>query len=137
MSEDILMNKENIPLHIAIIMDGNGRWAEKKGENRTIGHENGAFTVRKIIEAASEIGTKYLTLYTFSTENWNRPKSEIRSLMSILITFLNQELETLINNNIRLLTIGSTTSLPVAVQKHLIALSNSLPKTPDFLLFWR
>lgn len=119
MSEDILMNKENIPLHIAIIMDGNGRWAEKKGENRTIGHENGAFTVRKIIEAASEIGTKYLTLYTFSTENWNRPKSEIRSLMSILITFLNQELETLINNNIRLLTIGSTTSLPVAVQKTL------------------
>jgi len=119
MSENLLMDKENIPLHIAIIMDGNGRWAEKKGEKRTIGHENGAFAVRKIIEAASEIGIKYLTLYTFSNENWNRPKSEIRSLMSILITFLNQELETLINNNIRLLTIGSTTSLPIGVQKTL------------------
>lgn len=119
MSENILIDKEKIPQHVAIIMDGNGRWAENKGKKRTFGHECGVDTVRMIVETASEMGIKYLTLYTFSTENWKRTETEIRALMSILISSISTELGPLKKNNVRLLTIGDATSLPVAVQKML------------------
>jgi undecaprenyl diphosphate synthase len=111
------INKNKIPLHIAIIMDGNGRWANKRGLVRMIGHERGVASVKKVVEAATEIGIKYLTLYTFSVENWKRPKPEIKILMSLLINFIDSEFDTLNSNNIRLLIIGNTTTLPVKVRK--------------------
>ncbi|RPH33943.1 MAG: isoprenyl transferase [Bacteroidales bacterium] len=113
------VNKRNIPDHIAIIMDGNGRWAKQRGTQRIFGHRNGVSAVRAAIEASAELGVKYLTLYAFSTENWNRPKIEIDALMSLLINTINTETETLIKNNIALKTIGDTQSLPKAVQKKL------------------
>ncbi len=113
------VNKNNIPSHIAIIMDGNGRWAKQRGTQRIFGHRNGVRAVRAAIEASAEIGVKYLTLYAFSTENWSRPKIEIDALMSLLINTINSETETLIKNNIALKTIGDTQSLPKAVQKKL------------------
>ncbi|MDO9155153.1 MAG: isoprenyl transferase [Paludibacter sp.] len=119
MSENELIDKERIPQHVAIIMDGNGRWAENKGKKRTFGHECGVDSVRMIVEVASEIGINYLTLYTFSTENWKRTEAEIQALMSILISSISTELEPLKKNNVRLLTIGDATSLPVTVQKML------------------
>jgi len=117
MSLKNLINKEKVPSHVAIIMDGNGRWAKKRGEIRIIGHKNGVISVKKVVEAAAEIGIKYLTLYAFSTENWKRPKDEIQALMSILFSYINSELESLMSNNIRLLTIGNTNSLPGRVRK--------------------
>jgi len=117
MSLKNLINKEKIPSHIAIIMDGNGRWAKKRGKIRLEGHKKGVISVKKVVEAAAEIGIKYLTLYTFSTENWKRPKAEIEALMSLLVSFINSEIETLKNNNIRLLTIGDLSSLPLSVQE--------------------
>jgi len=119
MSENTLIDKDRIPEHVAIIMDGNGRWAENKGKKRTYGHECGVDSVRMIVEVASEIGIKYLTLYTFSTENWKRLETEIQALMYILISSINTELEPLKKNNVRLLTIGDATSLPDTVQKTL------------------
>jgi len=112
-----IRNKEKLPQHVAIIMDGNGRWAKKRGKVRIFGHENGVTSVKQVVNAAAEIGVKYLTLYTFSIENWNRPKAEIQTLMSLLISFLNSEMETLMDNNIRFLTIGNISSLPARVQK--------------------
>jgi undecaprenyl diphosphate synthase len=112
-----MIDQGKVPFHIAIIMDGNGRWARQKGQARRVGHEIGVTSVKNIIEAASEIGIKYLTLYTFSTENWNRPKAEIETLMSLLFSFINSEIVTLKDNNVRLLTIGDITSLPVKVHK--------------------
>lgn len=112
-----LINKEKVPIHVAIIMDGNGRWAKKRGKTRRIGHENGVGSVKKVVEAASELGIRYLTLYTFSTENWKRPKAEIEALMSLLVYFINSEMDTLKYNNVRLLTIGNIASLPESVQK--------------------
>jgi undecaprenyl diphosphate synthase len=112
-----LSNKEKVPFHVAIIMDGNGRWAKKRGKIRLEGHKKGVLSVKKVVEAASEIGIKYLTLYTFSTENWKRPKAEIEALMFLLVSSINAEIETLKNNNIRLLTIGDLTSLPLSVQR--------------------
>ncbi len=112
-----LINKEKVPFHIAIIMDGNGRWAKKRGKIRLEGHKKGVISVKKVVEAAAEIGIKYLTLYTFSTENWKRPKAEIEALMLLLVSSINTEIETLKNNNIRLLTIGDLTSLPLSVQR--------------------
>lgn len=117
MSLKNLINKEKVPFHVAIIMDGNGRWAKKRGKVRIFGHKNGVISVKKVVEAASEIGIKYLTLYTFSTENWNRPKAEIEALMYLLLSSINSEIETLKNNNVRLLNIGDTASLSVSVQK--------------------
>ena len=111
------IDQGKVPSHIAIIMDGNGRWARQKGQARRVGHEMGVTSVKNIVEAASEIGTKYLTLYTFSSENWNRPKSEIEALMFLLFSFINTEIVTLNNNNVRLMTIGDITSLPVKVHK--------------------
>ncbi|MDR2511521.1 MAG: isoprenyl transferase [Bacteroidales bacterium] len=102
---------DNLPKHIAIIMDGNGRWAQQHGLERYRGHEAGVDAVRKIVTAAAEIGIKYLTLYAFSTENWKRPKEEVDALMDIFVRSLNAELPTMLNNNIKLRTIGDTLKL--------------------------
>ena len=101
-----------IPEHIAIIMDGNGRWAKKHGRERLYGHINGVESVRAVLETAVEIGVKYLTLYTFSTENWNRPKEEVDGLMTLLMQNLVKELPTFHNNNVRLMAIGERSMLP-------------------------
>lgn len=101
-----------LPQHIAIIMDGNGRWAQQNGMERYRGHEEGVAPVRKIVQAAGEIGVRYLTLYAFSTENWNRPQIEIDALMSLLISAIRRETPDLMKNNVRLLTIGDTHRLP-------------------------
>ncbi|MEN9522841.1 MAG: hypothetical protein RL065_1218 [Bacteroidota bacterium] len=101
-----------IPKHIAVIMDGNGRWAKQQGNARIFGHENGVTSVRDIAEGCAEIGVEYCTLYAFSTENWNRPKDEVDALMMLLVSTLKSELETLNKNNIRLLAIGNLASLP-------------------------
>lgn len=106
------INLEMIPVHVAIIMDGNGRWARKRGIARTLGHEKGVDAVRETVEAATELGIKYLTLYAFSTENWNRPKYEIAALMKLLVRSVNKEKKTFQENNIRLTTIGDLSSLP-------------------------
>lgn len=108
-----------LPRHVAIIMDGNGRWAKKKGNIRIFGHKNGVTAVRDTTEAAAEIGVEYLTLYAFSTENWNRPRTEVDALMSLLIQTLNKEIATLQKNNIKLTTIGDISSLPKDVQRKL------------------
>lgn len=113
------INKENLPNHVAIIMDGNGRWAKKQGFLRAFGHENGTKTVKRIVETSARIGIKNLTLYAFSTENWNRPKLEVDTLMKILVNSLKKELETFQKNNIRLNCIGNLGLLPKSVQKEL------------------
>ncbi len=113
------INLNTLPSHIAVIMDGNGRWAKMKGKLRTFGHENGVKSVRETVEACAELGVKYLTLYAFSTENWNRPKFEINALMSLLVSTISKEEKTLMENNIRLQTIGNTDSLPSKVRKEL------------------
>lgn len=111
------IDKNRIPQHIAIIMDGNGRWAKQRGKERTYGHQAGAETVHKIIEDAARLGVKYLTLYTFSTENWNRPQEEVAALMNLLLDSIEEE--TLMKNNIRFRIIGDIEKLPVDVQKGL------------------
>jgi undecaprenyl diphosphate synthase len=113
------INPEKLPRHLAIIMDGNGRWAKQKGLLRTIGHENGTKSVKNTVEACAELGIQNLTLYAFSTENWNRPKFEVETLMKLLISSLKKELGTLQKNNIRLNAIGNLTNLPSKVQKEL------------------
>lgn len=113
------IDTNNIPAHIAIIMDGNGRWAKKKGNQRIFGHKNAIQAVRETVEAAGEIGVKYLTLYAFSTENWNRPKVEVEALMSLLVSAVNNEAESLIKNNVRVKHIGDFESLPKKVAKKL------------------
>ncbi|MDY7396256.1 isoprenyl transferase [Aureibaculum sp. 2210JD6-5] len=119
---DILtqINTHKLPKHVAIIMDGNGRWAKQKGMLRVFGHRNGVKAVKQTVEAAAEIGIEVLTLYAFSTENWNRPKSEVKALMKILISSLKDELETFQENNIKLQTIGQTQNLPKKAQKELL-----------------
>lgn len=113
------INTDRLPNHVAIIMDGNGRWAKQKGLARVFGHRNGVKAVRQTVEAASEIGLKVLTLYAFSTENWKRPKKEIDALMNILISSLKKELSTFQKNDIKLQTIGQTKNLPLKAQKEL------------------
>jgi undecaprenyl diphosphate synthase len=110
---------KRIPSHVAIIMDGNGRWAKKRDLDRVYGHKQGVEAVRKVIEASAEIGIKYLTLYTFSTENWNRPEDEVSALMDLMIQSLNNETETLIKNNIRLMAIGNIERLSNDVKNRL------------------
>ena len=117
LKDQIIKNK--LPRHVAIIMDGNGRWAKKKGNRRIFGHQNGVTAVRETTEAAAELGLNYLTLYAFSTENWNRPRTEVDALMTLLVSTINNETETLLKNNVRLLTIGDFHSLPEQVQKRL------------------
>ena len=113
------INPEKLPRHIAIIMDGNGRWAQKRGNNRVFGHQNGVAAVRDTVEAAAELGLGYLTLYAFSTENWMRPRTEIDALMSLLVSTINKETKTLQDNNVRLSAIGDIESLPKNVGKYL------------------
>lgn len=110
---------KKLPNHIAIIMDGNGRWAKKKGAMRIFGHQSAIKAVRAATEGCAELGVKYLTLYAFSTENWNRPKAEVNALMSLLVSTLNSEIKVLQDNNIRLSTIGNTKELPKNCQKEL------------------
>ncbi len=113
------INPEKLPEHIAIIMDGNGRWAKGKGMFRVFGHQNGVHTVRRITEAAAEIGIKYLTLYAFSTENWNRPSFEVKALMELLVDSIAKETPDLMKNNIRLVSIGQMNALPEKCQNQL------------------
>ncbi|NNT71823.1 isoprenyl transferase [Flavobacterium sp. IMCC34852] len=115
------INKENLPKHLAIIMDGNGRWAKQKGLLRAFGHENGTKSVRVTVETCAKLGVENLTLYAFSTENWNRPKLEVDTLMKLLISSLKKELETLQKNNIRLNCIGNIDMLPSSAKKELLS----------------
>ena len=107
----------NIPRHIAVIMDGNGRWAKKRSLERVDGHREGINSVREVVRACAELGVKYLTLYTFSTENWNRPQVEVSALMSLLLQTIRREVEDLKRNNVRLLTIGRLQDLPLLARK--------------------
>jgi undecaprenyl diphosphate synthase len=113
------INKDNLPKHLAIIMDGNGRWAKQKGYLRALGHESGTKSVREVVETCAKLGIENLTLYAFSTENWKRPKLEVKLLMNILINSLQDELKTLNDNKIRLNSIGNLSLLPKSAQKKL------------------
>ncbi len=113
------INLDSLPKHISIIMDGNGRWAKQKGFLRAFGHEEGTKAVRDVVEGAAELGVKNLTLYAFSTENWNRPKLEVDTLMRLLVSSLKKEIKTLLKNNIKLNAIGNLKSLPKKAQKEL------------------
>ncbi len=114
------INPDKLPQHIAIIMDGNGRWAKSHGKPRVFGHKNGVKSVRDVTEAAAELGVKYLTLYAFSTENWSRPTLEVNALMGLLVDTISSEMATLNKNNIRLMAIGDLTGLPDRTRKSLI-----------------
>ncbi|TWO33753.1 isoprenyl transferase [Seonamhaeicola sediminis] len=118
-----ILNKK-LPKHIAIIMDGNGRWAKQRGMLRAIGHENGAKSVKRTVEACAELGVKNLTLYAFSTENWNRPRLEVQTLMKLLISSLRKEIKTLQDNNIKLTAIGNLKLLPAKVFNELTEVIN-------------
>ena len=124
--EKIDINK--LPKHIAITMDGNGRWAKSKGKLRIFGHKNGVKSVRDTVEGAAEIGIEYLTLYAFSSENWSRPEREVNALMTLLVSAINKETKTLMDNNIRLSTIGDINKLPSKAQKEL---QEAILKTKD------
>ena len=113
------IDKSKLPKHIAIIMDGNGRWAQQRGEQRVYGHNNGVQSVRETAEAAAELGVRYVTLYAFSTENWNRPKDEVDALMHLLVVTINNEIKTLNDNNIRLRVIGNIHCMAPYVRKQL------------------
>ena len=128
MKLEAAINKNNLPKHLAIIMDGNGRWAKQKGLLRTLGHENGTKSVRTAVETCAKLGIENLTLYAFSTENWNRPKLEVELLMNLLINSLKNELKTLQDNNIRLNSIGNLDLLPKSAQKKL---QEVIEKTKD------
>ena len=114
------IDKTNLPRHLAIIMDGNGRWAKQQGFLRAFGHENGTKSVKETIKTCAKLGIEHLTLYAFSTENWNRPKLEVQALMKILVNSLRKELVTLQENNIRLNAIGNLEKLPKSAQKELM-----------------
>lgn len=113
------LNGEKLPRHIAIIMDGNGRWAKEKGQDRLFGHYSGVESVRNIVEGCAELSIEYLTLYAFSTENWDRPKDEVLGLMELLVQTIKQEVATLNKNNIKLHVIGNIKMLPLSAQKEL------------------
>lgn len=113
------IDRSKIPSHIAIIMDGNGRWAVEKGQDRIFGHQNAIEAVRSVIEGAGEIGVQFLTLYAFSTENWNRPKQEVDALMSLFVKCMHSEVKNLMKNNVKLLAIGDIESLPLDCQSEL------------------
>ena len=113
------IDKKKLPVHIAVIMDGNGRWAKQKGMARILGHQNGVDAVRDTVEACAELGIKFLTLYAFSTENWSRPRFEIDALMELLVSALKKELKTMTDNNIRLLAVGDLKSLPEKCNREL------------------
>lgn len=113
------IDPNKIPQHVAIIMDGNGRWAKKQGRLRVLGHDAGVLAVRKVVETAAELGVKHLTLYAFSTENWNRPQYEVNALMQLLVRTIHKETETLMKNGIRLNAIGDIDSLPAVCVREL------------------
>ncbi len=124
-----LIDKFNIPKHVAIIMDGNGRWAKEKGfKDRIFGHKNAILAVREAIELSGEIGVEYLTLFAFSTENWNRPKTEVRALMELLISTIMNELAGMMEKNIQVKVIGDTSSLPSSTLK---ILNDAIEKTKN------
>lgn len=120
MSDISDIDKLNVPKHLAIIMDGNGRWAKERGKLRVFGHEHGVKTVRIVVEQCVQLKVEYLTLYTFSTENWNRPKIEVQTLMRLLVSSLKKELKTFNKNNVRLNTIGNIDALPAKAYKELV-----------------
>ncbi|MCD6064719.1 MAG: isoprenyl transferase [Flavipsychrobacter sp.] len=113
------IDRTRLPKHIAIIMDGNGRWAKERGQDRVYGHHEGVLSVREIVNGCAEIGIQYLTLYAFSTENWNRPKEEVNALMELLVNTIRKEVDELKKNNIKLHVIGDIESLPEVCQKEL------------------
>ena len=115
----IELDKNNIPQHVAVIMDGNGRWAQKQQQRRIFGHQHALTAVRETVESAVELGVKYLTLYTFSTENWNRPKEEVDGLMNLLVKAIHDETPTLKKNNVKLAAIGDMSRLPEGARKQL------------------
>ncbi|NVO19656.1 MAG: isoprenyl transferase [Bacteroidetes bacterium] len=127
-NKDLLaqVDTTKLPAHVAIIMDGNGRWAQMRGEHRVFGHQNGVDSVRETAEAAAELGIRYLTLYAFSTENWNRPKEEVNALMHLLVITINNEIKTLNENNIRLRAMGNLHCLDKKVKEEL---NEALDKT--------
>jgi undecaprenyl diphosphate synthase len=120
------LDMERLPKHIAIIMDGNGRWAKEQGQDRLFGHYHGVISVRKVVEAATEIGIQFLTLYAFSTENWDRPQEEVRGLMTLFVETIAKEVPDLHKNNIKLRFIGNLNMLPSEAQ---IALADAMEKT--------
>lgn len=124
--QELLKSSGEIPRHIAIIMDGNGRWAQDKKQPRTFGHRQGVHSVRDIVEACGQVGVKYLTLYTFSTENWRRPKTEVAILMKLLIRSLRNETDKLHENNVRLMAVGDMSAMPPQV---LSQLNEAIKKT--------
>ena len=128
------VNPETLPKHVAIIMDGNGRWAKKRALNRIRGHENGINSVRDIVRTSREIGISYLTLYAFSEENWKRPKHEVDALMSLLKRFLKKELDEMLENGICLQTIGRSGKLPEGVQRLLSETSDKTSQNKDMVL---
>lgn len=118
-SVKVQLVKEKLPKHVAIIMDGNGRWAKKRGNLRIFGHHNAVKSVREVTEASAELGIDYLTLYAFSTENWSRPQAEVEALMALLVSTISSETKTLMDNNVKLQFIGSSADLPKKVLKNL------------------
>lgn len=122
------LNIHKLPKHVAVIMDGNGRWAKEKGKLRVFGHKNGVLAVRDTVEGAAELGIQNLTLYAFSTENWNRPKLEVTALMELLVSTINKETKTLMENNVRLNAIGDLESLPKRCHQELL---EAIDKTKD------
>jgi undecaprenyl diphosphate synthase len=123
-----------LPGHIAIIMDGNGRWAQQKGLDRYMGHQEGVVSVRNIVETAGKIGIKYLTLYAFSTENWGRPQDEVLALMALMVTVIRREGADLMANNVRLMTIGDTERLPETTRAELNSLIEETGKNTGLTL---
>lgn len=129
------IDRHRLPQHVAIIMDGNGRWAKAQGKDRSFGHQEGVVSVRKIVEAATAIGLKYLTLYTFSTENWNRPEAEIQALMSLLVAAIHRETPDLMKNNVRLTAIGDLSRLPAEAHATLLdCIEKTSPNTGTTLV---
>ena len=126
--QDKIKSSGEIPKHVAIIMDGNGRWAKQKGKTRIFGHKEGVNSVRDIVEVSGQLGIKYLTLYTFSTENWKRPKSEVTILMKLLIKALQDETDRLHENDVKLITTGNLDTLPDRVSQEL---NDAIDKTKD------
>ncbi|MDK3161811.1 isoprenyl transferase [Kamptonema cortianum] len=130
------MKGKKIPQHVAVIMDGNGRWAKQRGLPRVAGHRKGAESVRAIVETAGHMGIKYVTLYAFSTENWKRPKTEVNALMGLLEEFLKKETQRMMKNNIRLQAIGRLSDLPPSVQRELhLAIQATAKNTGITLIF--
>ncbi len=134
MAEINEVNKDNIPKHVAIIMDGNGRWATQKGKLRVFGHRNGVKAVQSTIEGAAKIGIQYITLYAFSTENWNRPKFEVNALMELLVDTIQKEINTLNKNKIRLKAIGDLNTLPQKAKEKLEKAINETAKNDHMTL---